>query len=120
MFLDIAIGVFLAFFISEIYETPSSLTLVIVSVVFTLFPDIDLLLIKVIPSSSKAGKVIGGHRGLCHYPLFNLLVGLFVAFFCGKVLGRFVPASHTVPSYTRHVLSWLGHQMVVASFHKVV
>lgn len=87
MFLDIAIGILLAFFVSEIYEVTASLTFVVVSIVFVLFPDIDLLLTKVIPDNSKVSKLIGGHRGLFHYPSIYLLTGFLVTLSFGKVWG---------------------------------
>lgn len=73
MFLDIGLGIISAILTSEILKIKLKVSLVIVSVIFALLPDLDSLFFLL--KRKKIDKYFHEHRHIFHYPLLYILVG---------------------------------------------
>jgi hypothetical protein len=78
MFQDIGIGFLLAILTSYLFKVDLTSTVLLLAVIFSLLPDIDLILPK---------RMTGGHRGLLHAPFLYFVSGIFVYITCGPVIG---------------------------------
>lgn len=68
MFLDIATGILLSIGANWYFGTELTFWLILLGVVFVLFPDIDFL-IEMVRHGNVGGKVIREHREITHFPL---------------------------------------------------
>ena len=77
MFLDIAVAVFSASFVSYAFDFPHSFLFVAVSILFSLLPDVDIVspyFVKVF-----TGKKTYNHRTFLHYPIVHVGVGILIS-----------------------------------------
>lgn len=80
MFLDIAIGIILAFLTGQIFHFPVNALWLLLGIGFALLPDIDVIYELVKRSGNLGGKELGGHREWTHYPLLYIPF-VFVIFY---------------------------------------
>ncbi len=79
MFLDIAVGIFLSIGVSWYFEIKLTVFLILVSILFTLLPDLDFL--WALFRKGKAGAR-HSHREVAHHPIILIPVGfLFLVLF---------------------------------------
>ncbi len=76
MLQDIGIGILLAILTASVFHTVLSATLVLLCVIFTLLPDIDLILPKFL---------VGTHRSWTHYPALYIIGSILVYVFFGNI-----------------------------------
>lgn len=75
MFLDIAIGIFSAIFVSSIFQSSPNFWLFFFAILLALLPDLDFLLYY--PKRGDT-KYDCKHRDIVHYPLIYLPVGALI------------------------------------------
>lgn len=86
MFLDIAVGILLAVWASAHFNVALSLFLVVTTIFFVLFPDLDFL-IELFKHDNVGGRVIREHRRISHYPLIYIPIAAFIFLIFGKFWG---------------------------------
>lgn len=76
MFQDIGVGILLSILTSYLFNIALTPLLLFLCIIFALLPDIDLILPK---------KLVRGHRGFVHYPIFYIIISVFVYFTFGPM-----------------------------------
>jgi hypothetical protein len=82
MFLDISVGILLSIGASQYFNIELTLTLVLISVLFALLPDIDFLW-----RFFRYRVISQSHREILHHPLIFFTAGAVVSFFLNKIIG---------------------------------
>ena len=77
MFLDIGVGILMAFGVGTYYAVPVDRMLIIAGVIFALLPDTDYLIHLMRGNSSRNAH---RHRDLLHYPLLLIPAGILVLY----------------------------------------
>ena len=86
MFLDIAVGIFLAAGVSWVFAEPLTWQIIAATALLALFPDIDFW-VEFLRHGSVGGKAIREHRELLHYPLSYIPPLAVVFYFAGAFWG---------------------------------
>jgi hypothetical protein len=102
MFGDIGIGIILSIVFSQIFSIELRTSFVVWGIVFSLLPDIDML-VYVCPSLKK---VFGKHRGFSHYPIVYVPVVGLICFFSGLLWALYLGAA--VFLHLVHDTFWIG------------
>ncbi len=102
MFFDIGIGMLVSIFGAEVLHLPFALPLVLLSIIFALLPDIDMLSL----AHPKLNIFFSGHRGWMHNPLMHLVIACDVWIWFGwKIALLFVLG---VLIHLIHDTFWIG------------
>ncbi len=80
MFLDAAIGIFTAIFISNFAGIDLAIFFVLISIFFVLLPDMDFLFL-IFYKKEWLGKFSHKHRDIMHYPLIYIPIGAVIFLF---------------------------------------
>lgn len=80
MFLDIGLGIFIAFFVSSVWEVPVNGVWIGAGILFALLPDADYLIHLIRGNSSRNAH---RHRDLFHRPLLFLPAGMLAFYSVG-------------------------------------
>lgn len=81
MFLDVAVGIFIAIWASGFYNIPLSWWLLFWAVFMALLPDIDVVVEEIYFRLTGRKLQKHDHRDIFHYPLFYLLSGAIILIF---------------------------------------
>lgn len=76
MFLDIALGIFIAISVSWFFKTDLTIFLVLSAIIFALLPDVDALAVLI--KKKKIPELSHEHRKILHYPILFILVFLII------------------------------------------
>jgi len=81
MHADIGLGILLSLALTSIFGVPITYIHVLVGIIFTLLPDIDLLSLRL----SVFKKLFKGHRNWTHYPLIYVPIVATLLFIAGPL-----------------------------------
>lgn len=77
MFLDIGLGILIAFFLDRLWAVPITGIWIACGIFFALLPDADYLIHLIRGNNSRNAH---RHRDLLHYPLLFIPIGVFVLY----------------------------------------
>ncbi len=100
MFLDIATGILLSIGANWYFGTELTFWLILLGVVFVLFPDIDFL-IEMVRHGNVGGKVIREHREITHFPLIYVPLIVLAFLFLGTIWAVFFGLTIFLHYYSR-------------------
>ena len=102
MFGDIGIGILLSIFISAVFDVDLSSQLILLGIIFSLLPDIDMLGYL----SPKLRRVFGKHREITHFPIIYIPLVILVWVLFGQMWAIFMLVGVFI--HFLHDTIWMG------------